>query len=71
MAVKFDGNKYLIIVQEFPSINKIYFDNNERLKDEDLEKLASDLEILNYNINSINFFIDEAKKFTNLMVIIM
>jgi len=62
VAVKFDGNKYLIIVQEFPSINKIYFDNNERLKDEDLEKLASDLEILNYNINSINFFIDEAKK---------
>tara|TARA_B100000989_G_scaffold295994_1_gene278264 strand:+ start:1862 stop:4135 length:2274 start_codon:yes stop_codon:yes gene_type:complete len=62
VSVKFDGNKYLIIVEEFPNINKIYFDNNERLKDEDLDKLASDLQLLNYNISSINLFIDEAKK---------
>ena len=62
VTVKFDGNKYLIIVEEFPNINKIYYDNNERLKDEDLEKLASDLKISNYNIKSINLFIDEAKK---------
>ena len=62
VKVKFDNNKYIIIVKEFPNINKLYFDKNERLKDEDLKLLAADLDFVNYNSASINSYIDEVKK---------
>ena len=62
VKVKFDNNKYIIIVKEFPNINKLYFDKNERLKDEDLKLLAADLDFVNYNSASINLYIDEVKK---------
>ena len=35
VRVKFIDNKYEIIVKEFPSIDKLYFNNNERLNDEE------------------------------------
>ncbi len=62
VKVKFDNNKYIIIVKEFPNINKLYFDKNERLKDEDLKLLAADLDFVNYNSASINSYIYEVKK---------
>ena len=49
VKVIFNNNKYTIIVKEYPNINKIKFQNNERLKDEDLELLVSELNIINYN----------------------
>ena len=54
-------NKYLIIVKEHPNIDKLYFRNNERLKDEDLKLIASQINFTKYNKSSINLFIKELK----------
>ncbi len=62
VRVKFVDNKYNIIVEEFPNIRKMYFENNERLDDEELRFIASDLDLVNLNNQSINLFINETKK---------
>ena len=62
VSVKLVDEKYIIIVKEFPTIDNIYFKNNERLEDEELEQIALNSNLLNYNIQSIEFFIDETKK---------
>ena len=62
VRVKFIENKYNIIVKEYPNINKIYFNNNERLEDEELRSIASDLNLTNLNSKSLNTFINETKK---------
>ena len=62
VKVKFIDNKYNIIVNEYPNIRKIYFEYNERLKDDELRIIASDLGLTNLNSKSINSFINEIKK---------
>ena len=62
VKVKVENNKFLIVVKEFPNINKIYFENNERLKDDDLDLIISDLNFSNFNEKSISIFINELKK---------
>ncbi len=62
VRVKFLDNKYNIIVQEYPNIRKMYFDNNERLEDEELRVIASELDLVNLNNQSLNLFINETKK---------
>ncbi len=62
VRVKFNDNKYNIVVKEYPNIRKIYFENNERLKDDELRIIASDLGFTNLNSKSINLFINETKK---------
>ena len=62
VRVKFVENKYNIIVKEYPNIKKIYFENNERLEDEELRIIASDLNLINLNNKSLSLFIDETKK---------
>ena len=62
VSVNFVNNKYIITVKEFPNINKIYFRNNDRLKNEDLELIASEFNLRNFNTKSINLFINETKK---------
>ncbi len=62
VSIEFNDNKYKINVIEFPRINKLYFKNNERIQDEDLETIASQINFNNYNQSSINLFISETKK---------
>ncbi len=62
VRVKFIDNKYNIIVVEYPNIRKIYFEDNERLKDDELRTIASDLNLTNLNSKSLNLFINETKK---------
>ena len=62
VQVKLLENKYLIIVKEHPNIDKLYFKNNERLKDEELELLASQINLTKFNPSSIKLFINELKK---------
>ena len=62
VRVKFIDNKYNIIVNEYPNIRKIYFEYNERLEDDELRIIASDLGLTNPNSKSINLFINETKK---------
>ncbi len=62
VTVNFQNNKYIIIVNEYPNIDNFYFDNNERLEDEDLLLLTSEIDFTNLNNKSINLFINEIKK---------
>ncbi len=62
VRVNLDNNKYIIYVKEFPNINNLYFKNNERLKDDELEFIASEVNLKNLNNSSINIFINEIKK---------
>ncbi len=62
VIVSIKESSYLIIVKEYPSLNKIIYNNNDRLKNEDLEKIANELKLFNTNPSSINIFIDEVKK---------
>ena len=62
VRVNFIDNKYNIIVKEYPNIRKIYFENNERLEDDELRIIANDLGLTNLNSKSLNLFINETKK---------
>ena len=62
VSVKFNDNKYTIIIKEFPSIDKIYFNNNKRLKDDELKNIADEINLTNYNTQLINLYLDEIKK---------
>ena len=62
VVVKFENDKYIIIVKEYPNIDKIYFDKNDRLEDDELLLLASELKLTSFNNNSLNIFIGELKK---------
>ena len=61
VQVKLIENKYLIIVEEYPNINRLYFSNNERLKNDDLKLIASQINFTKLNKSSINLFIKEVK----------
>ena len=62
VEVKLIDNKFLIIVKEYPNINNIYFQNNERLKNDELESIVSEINFTRFNSISINTFISELKK---------
>ena len=62
VQVKLLENKYLIIVKEYPNIDRLYFKNNERFKDEDLQLIASQINFTKSNKSSINLFIQELKQ---------
>ncbi len=62
VQVKLIENKYSIIVKEYPNIDRLYFKNNERLKDDELQFIASQINFTKSNQSSINLFINELKK---------
>ena len=62
VSVEFIDNKFIINIKEFPNIDNLYFRNNERLKDEELNLLASEMNLINLNNKSVNNFINEIKK---------
>ena len=61
VSVKYSNNKYVIVVIEYPNINRLFFDNNERLDDDELEYIANEINFINTNNATINLFIDEVK----------
>ena len=62
VRVKFVDNKYIITIEEFPNIDKIYFKKNERLDDEDLRLIVTATNLTNLNLRSIERFINETTK---------
>ena len=60
--VKLKNNKYLIDIKEFPNIDNLYFDNNNRLEDDDLRLIANQTNLKNLNTQSIDTFMEETKK---------
>ena len=65
VSVKIEENKFIIFISEYANLNKIYYRNNERLKKEELDDVANQLNISNSNPNLINNFITEVKKIYN------
>ena len=62
VQVNLSENKYSIIVKEYPNIDRLYFDNNERLKDDELEFIATQINFTKSSKNSIKIFINELIK---------
>ncbi len=61
IKIKIEDNKFLIDVVEFPVIQKIYFEGNNRLKDEELSQIAKELNFKIFNDDNIKIFINELK----------
>ena len=59
ISVKIIDNKYIITIKEYPNINKIFFDKNERFDDEELYKYSEELNLNNLNPIPINNFVNE------------
>ncbi len=61
VQVELKKNKYLITVKEFPNIDKIYFENNERLENDELLAIADQIKLNKLNLISLNLYINEIK----------
>ena len=61
VKVKLIEDKYIIIVKEYPNIDRIIFKNN-KLDDDELELIASQINFTKLNNASLNLFIGESKK---------
>ena len=57
--ISLENNKYFIDVVEYPVIQKIYFDGNERFKDEELNQFVDELGFNIYNEDGIKNFVSE------------
>ncbi len=62
VEVSFDSDNYYINIDEYPSINRFYYKNNERIKDEDIDIIVRDLELFTFSEYQINNLIDELTK---------
>ena len=61
VSVEYDDKFYYINVVEFPSINKIYYSNNERIKDDEINDIVQELEIFTLSDNDISILTEELK----------
>ena len=62
VEVSYDTKNFLIKIIEYPSINKFFYKNNERIKDEDIDNIVNELELYTLSENQINNFIEELYK---------
>ena len=62
VEVSFDSNNYYIKIFEFPSINKFFYTNNERIKDEEIDNIINELELYTLSESNINKLIEELSK---------
>ncbi len=62
VEVSYDLNNYFIKIIEYPSINKFYYINNERIKDDDIDNIISELEVYTLSESRINDLIEELTK---------
>ena len=59
VEVSYDANNYFIKIIEYPSINKFYYKNNERIKDDEIDNIVQDLELYTLSESQINKLIEE------------
>ena len=62
VEVSLNDKKYYINVIEFPAINKIFYTNNERFNNEELDDIIQQLKIYTLSSYNINFLTNELKK---------
>ncbi len=59
VEVSFDSDNFYITLVEYPSINKIYYSNNKRIKDDEINNIIEQLEINTLSKKNINILIEE------------
>ena len=59
VEVSYDINNFFINIIEYPSINKFIYNNNERIKDEDIDNIVNELELYTLSESKINNLIEE------------
>ena len=57
VEVSYDSNNFFIVINEYPSIKKFYYNNNERIKDEDIDNIVNELELFTLSESQINILI--------------
>ncbi len=62
VEVSYDSNNYYINIIEYPSINKFFYTNNERIKDEEIDNIVNELELYTLSESKINNLIEELTK---------
>ena len=62
VEVSYDLNSFFIKIIEYPSINKFFYLNNERIKDEDIDNIVGEIELYTLSESRINFLIEELTK---------
>ena len=62
VRVEMNTERYIVYIEEYPNINKIFYESNQRLKDADLDMIKEDLNIINLNPIQINKFIEQIKE---------
>jgi outer membrane protein insertion porin family len=62
VEVSYDSKNYIINIIEYPSINKFFYENNERIKDEDIDNIVNELELYTLSETKINTLIEELTK---------
>ncbi len=62
VTVEIVDNDYIVTVTEYFNINNIYFNNNDRLKDDELLAFADELNLKNLNPSNIDNYINEIQK---------
>ncbi len=62
VEVSYDSNNFIIKINEYPSIKKFYYRNNERIKDEDIDNIVNELELYTLSELQINNLIEELSK---------
>ena len=62
VEVSYDLNKYFIKINEYPSIKNFYYNNNQRIKDEDIDNIVNELELYTLSEFQINNLIEELSK---------
>ena len=62
VEVSYDQNNFYLKVVEFASINKFIFIDNDRIKNDELNNIITQLEIYTLSDRNINILIDELKK---------
>ncbi len=59
VEVSFDKDNFYITLLEYPSINKVYYSKNERIKDDEIDNIIEQLEINTLSKKNINTLIEE------------
>ena len=62
VEVSYDPNNFFINIIEYPSINKFFYINNERIKDEEIDNIVNELELYTFSDAKINNLIEELSK---------
>ena len=62
VEIKYDENYFYVDVIENPSINKIFYVDNERVKDEEIDNLVEQLGIYTLSDKNISNLVDELTK---------